>query len=51
MSNPYKEWLEDRKDQAWEDIGKIAEFLSYDDKDEIDKLEYVYKVLNEGGWL
>ena len=25
MSNPYKEWIEDRQEDAFEDIAKIAE--------------------------
>lgn len=51
MSNEFKEWKEERKEDAWDDIIKIANFLSFDDKDEIDKLEYVYTVLREGGWF
>ena len=57
MSNPYKEWEEDRKIEAWNDIYKIADFIE-DWKNKGSKssdIIYVFldivRVIEEGGWL
>ena len=57
MSNPYREWEEDRKIEAWNDIYKIADFIE-DWKNKGSKssdIIYVFldivKVIEEGGWL
>ena len=57
MSNPYKEWEEDRKIEALNDIYKIADFIE-DWKNKGSKssdIIYVFldivRVIEEGGWL
>ena len=57
MSNPYREWEEDRKIEAWNDIYKIADFIE-DWKNKGSKssdIIYVFldivRVIEEGGWL
>ena len=57
MSNPYREWEEDRKKEAWDDIHKIADFVE-DWKNKGSKssdIIYVFldivRVIEEGGWL
>ena len=56
MSNPYKEWIEDRQEDAFEDISKIA--VLYDKwKDEpnasdiINIFFEVKEILEKGDWI
>ena len=57
MSNPYKEWEEDRKIEAWDDIRKIADFFDDWKKKKKKSSDIIYefleivKVIEEGGWL
>ena len=57
MSNPYKEWEEDRKIEAWDDICKIADFIEdwknkgSKSSDIIYVLLDIVRVIEEGGWL
>lgn len=51
MSNEYKEWEEDRKDEAWNTLHKIIEIVENPYYDEIDRDLEIYKILEEGGWL
>lgn len=56
MSNEYKEWFEDCKEQAWEDIGKIADIVEEWEqfKDGGQAYEYFSKIrdiLKESRWL
>ena len=57
MSNPYKEWEEDRKIEAWNDICKIADFIEdwknkgSKSSDIIYVLLDIVRVIEEGGWL
>lgn len=56
MSNPYKEWIEDRQVEALEDITNIA--ILYDKwKDELNVSDIiniffeVKKILEKGDWV
>ena len=57
MSNPYKEWIEDRQEDAFEDISKIA--VLYDKlkergytEEDIDATFYeVMEILEKGDWV
>lgn len=57
MSNPYREWEEDRKIEAWNDIYKIADFIEdwknkgSKSSDIIYVLLDIVRVIEEGGWL
>ena len=57
MSNPYREWEEDRKIEAWNDICKIADFIEdwknkgSKSSDIIYVLLDIVRVIEEGGWL
>ena len=57
MSNPYKEWEEDREEEAWDDIHKIADFVEdwknkgSKSSDIIYVLLDIVRVIEEGGWL
>ena len=57
MSNPYKEWKEDRKEEAWDDICKIADFIKDWKNKGARSSDIIYafldivKVIEEGGWL
>ena len=57
MSNPYREWEEDRKIKAWNDIYKIADFIEdwknkgSKSSDIIYVLLDIVRVIEEGGWL
>lgn len=55
MSNEYKDWAEDCKEQAWEDIGKIADLIEEWDefKDGGQAYDYfhkIYDIIKESGW-
>ena len=54
MSNVYKEWIKDRKEEAWNtliDIGAIIEKGEHlgDEKSVI--YDKIFKTLEAGGWL
>ena len=56
MSNPYKEWIEDRQEDAFEDISKIA--ILYDKwkeepnaSDIINIFFEVKEILEKGDWI
>ena len=57
MSHPYKEWEEDRKIEARNDIYKIADFIeNWKNKgSKSSDIIYVFldivRVIEEGGWL
>lgn len=57
MSNPYKEWEEDREEEAWDDICRIADFVEdwknkgSKSSDIIYEFLEIVKVIEEGGWL
>lgn len=57
MSNEWRDWLEDRKIEAWTDLGKIAEIIEKGEDDIkyqgyfYDKYEEIKKILEEGGWI
>ena len=57
MSNPYKEWEEDRKIEAWNDICKIVDFIEdwknkgSKSSDIIYEFLEIVKVIEEGEWL
>ena len=58
MSNEYKEWEADRKEEAWCDLNKIAEIYEKMQKDKIiypgvyyDLYENVREILRQGGWI
>ena len=56
MSNEYKEWEEDRKIEAWDDICKIAEVVEKW-RDEglgdglCDSFLEIVDILDKGGWV
>ena len=57
MSNPYKEWEEDRKEEAYEDIIIIAEIIeNWREKDSdsgymCDSFFNIIDILDKGGWI
>lgn len=58
MSNEYKEWEADRKEEAWRDLNKIAEIYEKMQKDKVvypvvyyDLYENVREILRQGGWI
>lgn len=51
MSNEYKDWYTDRKEEAWEDIIKIADLFDTDDIDDFDRFDNIKHILEEGGWI
>ena len=57
MSNEYREWEEDRKIEAWDDICKIADFVEdwknkgSSSSDILYAFLDIVKVIEEGGWL
>lgn len=57
MSNEYKEWERDRKEQAWEDILAIAEIVECDfqatacEETKIHSFEMIKDILVKGGWI
>lgn len=52
MSNEYREWEEDRKIEAWNDICKIADLWEeWDNNSSFDFYWKIKRVLEEGGWL
>jgi len=57
MSNEYKEWEKDRKEQAWEDILAIAEIVECDfqatacEETKIHSFEMIKDILVKGGWI
>ena len=58
MSNEYKEWEADRKEEAWRDLNKIAEIYEKMRRDKVvypgvyyDLYENVREILRQGGWI
>ena len=57
MSNPYKEWEEDRKEEAYEDIIVIAEIIENwrekgsDSGYMCDTFFNIINILDKGGWI
>ncbi len=57
MSNEYKEWLADRKKQAWEDILAIAEIVECDfqatacEETKLKSFEMIKDILIKGEWI
>ena len=57
MSNPYKEWEEDREKEAWDDICKIADLIEdwrnkgSGSSDIIYVFLDIVRVIEEGGWI
>ncbi len=57
MNNMYKEWKADRREEAWDDIHKIVDFIEdwknkgSKSSDIIYEFLEIVKVIEEGGWL
>ena len=51
MSNEYRVWLEDRKEEAWETIIKIAELFDNDEIDDFDRFDKIKEMLERGNWI
>lgn len=57
MSNEYKEWYTDRKEEAWNDLTKIAEIFESSGEDIkyqgyfYDKYEEIKEILIHGDWI
>lgn len=58
MSNEYKDWQKDRREEAWEDMGKIAELIRYWQLQSVDietAVEFskvdIARILEKGGWI
>lgn len=51
MSNEYKEWENECKEQAWIDIGRIADIIESEELNDFDKYEGIIYILEENGWI